>query len=86
MCSIILALRVTPPSHTSAISREKLMGKVANFLNFLKYENGRMGTTFFSQNTYSVVGRGPMWSSWTQFYKGGPCQEKKEGKITDQNR
>ena len=67
-------------------SPEKIMEKVANFFTFPKYENGRLGTIFFSQITFSVVGSGPKWSNLPQFHKGGPCQEQQEGKMTDQNR
>ena len=56
------------------------------FFNFLKYVNGRLGTTFCSQITFSVVGRGLRWSKLPQFHKGGPCREQQEGEITNQNR
>ena len=45
-----------------------------------------LGATFFSQITFSVVGRGPKWSNLPKFHKGGPCREQQEGKMTDQNR
>ena len=78
---------IRPPYHTFVIPRKKLMGKVANFfLTFPKYENGRLGATFFSQITFSVVGRVPKWSNLPKFHKGGPCREQQEGKMTNQNR
>ena len=75
-----------PPSQTFAIPRKKLMGKVANFFLLFPYVNGRLGATFFSQITFSVVGRVPKWSNLPKFHKGGPCREQQEGKMTDQNR
>ena len=53
---------------------------------FPKYENGRLETTFFSQITFGVVGRGSKWSNLPQFHKGGPCREQQEGEITNQKR
>ncbi len=75
-----------PSSHTFVIPRKKLMGKVANFFTFPKYVNGRLGTTFCSQITFSMVGRELKWSKLPQFHKGGPCREQQEGKMTNQNR
>ena len=49
----------TPPSHTFVIPRKKSWEKLPIFFTFPKYENERFGTTFFSQITFSVVGRGP---------------------------
>ena len=48
--------------------------------------NGRLGTTFFSQITFSVVWRGLKWSKLPQFHKGGPCREQQEGEMTNQKR
>ena len=48
--------------------------------------NGRLGTTFCSQITFSMVGRELKWSKLPQFHKGGPCREQQEGKITNQKR
>ena len=62
------------------------MVKVANFFTFPKYENGRLGTTFCSQITFSVVGRGLKWSKLPQFHKGGHCREQQEGEMTNQKR
>ena len=45
-----------------------------------------LGTTFYNQITFSVVGRGPQWSKVPQFHKGGPYREQQEGKNTNQNR
>ena len=51
------------------------MGKVANFFfNFPKYENGMLRTSFYSQITFSVVGRGPKWSNMPKFHKGDPVR------------
>ena len=36
---------------------------------------GKLGTTFCSQITFSVVGRGLKLSNMPQFHKGGPCRE-----------
>ena len=67
-----------PPSHTFAIPRKKLMGKVAHF--FLLFLNMRMegwgvGTTFCSQIKFSMVGRGLKWLNMHQFHKGWPWAE-----------
>ena len=77
----------TPPLSYFCDSPKKIYGKSCQFfLTFPEYENGRLGTTFFSQITFSVVGRGSKWSNLPQFHKGGPCREQQEGKMTDQNR
>ena len=39
----------------------------------LKYVIGRLKTTFCSQITFGVVGRGQKWSKLPQFCKQGPC-------------
>ena len=39
------------------------MGKVAIFFTFPKYVSGRLGTTFCSQITFSMVERGLKWSN-----------------------
>ena len=71
-----------PPSHTFAIPRKKINGKSCQFFfTFPKYVNGRLGTTFYSQITFSVVVRGLKWSKLPQFHKGGPCREQQEGKT-----
>ena len=76
-----------PPLSYFCDSPKKIDGKSCQFfLTFPKYENGRLGATFFSQITFSVVGRGPKWSNLPKFHKGGPCREQQEGKMTDQNR
>ena len=73
-------------THTFAIPRKKLMGKVANFLTFPKFVNGRLRTTFCSQIMFSMVGRELKWSKLPQFHKGGPCREQQEGEMTNQKR
>ena len=62
------------------------MGKVANFLTFPKFVNGRLRTTFCSQIMFSMVGRELKWSKLPQFHKGGPCREQQEGEMTNQKR
>ena len=62
------------------------MGKVAIFFTFPEYENGRLGTTFCSQITFSVVRRGLKLSNLPQFHKGGPCREQQGVKMTNQNK
>ena len=76
-----------PPLSYFCDSPKKINGKSCQFfLTFPKYVNGRLGTTFCSQITFRVVGRGLKWSKLPQFHKGGPCREQQEGKITNQNR
>ena len=58
------------------------MGNIFYFFTFPKYINGGLGTTFCNQKTSDVVRRGPKWSNWTQFHRGGPCQYQQEGKNT----
>ena len=66
---------------------KKINGKSCHFFKtFPKYENWRLGTTFCSQITFSVVGRGLKLSNMPQFHKGGPCREQQGGKMTNQNR
>ena len=79
--------RKMPPLSYFCDSPKKINGKSCQFFfTFPKYVNGRLGTTFCSQITFSVVGRGLKWSKLPQFHKGGPCREQQEGKITNQNR
>ena len=79
--------RKMPPLSYFCDSPKKINGKSCQFfLTFPKYVNGRLGTTFCSQITFRVVGRGLKWSKLPQFHKGGPCREQQEGKITNQNR
>ena len=79
--------RQTPPLSYFCDSPKKSNGKSCQFfLTFPKYVNGRLGTTFFSQITFSVVWRGLKWSKLPQFHKGGPCREQQEGEITNQKR
>ena len=76
-----------PPLSYFRHSPKKINGKSCQFfLTFPKFVNGRLGTTFCSQITFRVVGRGLKWSKSPQFHKGGPCREQQEGKITNQNR
>ena len=76
-----------PPLSYKCNSPKKINGKSCQFfLTFPKYVNGRLGTTFCSQITFRVVGRGLKWSKLPQFHKGGPCREQQEGKITNQNK
>ena len=79
--------RKMPPLSYFCDSKKKINGKSCQFfLTFPKYVNGRLGTTFCSQITFRVVGRGLKWSKLPQFHKGGPCWEQQEAKMTDQNR
>ena len=79
--------RQTPPLSYFCNSPKKINGKSCQFfLTFPKYVNGRLGTTFCSQITFSVVGRGLKWSKLPQFHKGGPCREQQEGEMTNQKR
>merc|ERR1719341_922136 len=76
-----------PPFSYFCDSPKKMNGKSCQFfLTFYKYVNERLGTTFCSQITFSVVRRGLKWSTFPLFHKGGPWQEQQEGKITNQNR
>ena len=76
-----------PPSHTFAIPRKKLMGKVANFFfTFPKYVKGVLETNFCSHITFGLAGRGQKWSKLANFRKGGPCREQYEAKIHDTNK
>ena len=66
----------TPPLSYFCDSPKKINGKSCQFFfTFPKYEIGRLGTTFCSQITFSVVGRGLKLSNMPQFHKGGPCRE-----------
>ena len=76
-----------PPLSYFCDSPKKINGKSCQiFFTFPKYEIGRLGTTFCSQITFSVVGRGLKLSNMPQFHKGGPCREQEGGKMTNQNR
>ena len=74
-----------PPLIVLQFPEKNYWEKLPIFFTFPKYENGWLGTTFFSQITFSLVGRGPKWSNLPKFHKGGPCREQMEGKLTDQN-
>ena len=79
--------RQTPPLSYFCDSPKKSNGKSCQFFfTFPKYVNGRLGTTFFSQITFSVVWRGLKWSKLPQFHKGGPLREQQEGEMTNQKR
>merc|ERR1712032_1294978 len=63
-------------------SLKKINGKSCQFfLTFPKYVNGRLGTTFYSQETFRVVGRGLKWSKLPQFHKGDPVGSSRSGKL-----
>ena len=51
------------------------------FFTFPKYVNGVLETTFCSQITFGLAGRGQKWSKLAQFRKGGPCREQYDAKI-----
>ena len=70
-----------PPLILLWLPGKKLMGKVAIFFPFPKYANGRLGATFWSQITFSVVRRGPKWSNLPQFHKGDPVGSSRNEKI-----
>ena len=56
------------------------MGKVTSFfLTCPKYVNGRLGTTFCSQITFSVVGSVLKWSKLPQ--RGDPVESSWKGKL-----